>query len=566
MEYKKETKNCQNCKNDFIIESDDFSFYEKMKVPRPTFCSECRRQRRMAWRNFINFYHRKSALTDKGVLSIYSPESGVPVMSAKEWHTKDWNPYQYGMNYDFSKPFFAQYADLLKKVPKPAMDNDDGLMSVNCEYTSDFAMGKDCYLVIKAWKLENVMYSFYVVNSRDLVDVNTSFGKDEENYETINTKQCYKCRNVIDCQSCVECLFSFDLRNCNNCLLSTGLRGKSYCYKNEEVGKEKYLKILKSYNLHTYSGTEKAQVEFEIIYKNAPKKSLRMVNCNNSLGDLLFNCNNCNRCFCVLESENSSYCTFADGVKDSLDADASGGSELTYESDLAAYCSKVVGSYSAWYCQDSAYLNQVYRSKNCFGCTGLKDAQYCILNKQYSKEEYFKIIEMIIKHMNEMPYTDKIGRKYVYGDFLPIELSYFGYNDSVANDLYQMSKKEIENNHYVFQENSHKDNVEGAIDSISLQDSIHDVNDDILKKVLISKSTKRHYKITQDELSFYKKHNIPIPRESFYERYERRFKLATSYKLFKSKSSKSGIEILTSYNPNDNQIVWSIEEYKKNFE
>jgi len=561
-----ETKNCQNCKNDFVIEADDFGFYEKIKVPSPTFCPGCRRQRRMAWRNFINFYHRKSILTGKNVLSVYSPESGVPVMSPKEWHTDDWDPHKYGVDYDFSKSFFEQYADLLKRVPKPAMDNDDGLLSKNCEYTSDFAMGKDCYLVIKAWKLENVMYSFYVVNSRDLIDVNTSFGKDEENYETINTKQCYKCRNIIDCQGCVESLFSFDLRNCNNCFMCTGLRGKSYCYKNKEVGKEKYLEILNSYNLHTHSGTEKAQIEFNSIYRGHPKKAIRMVNCSNSIGDLLFNCNNCQHCFCVLDSENSSYCTFADGVKDSLDADASGGSELAYESDLAAFCSRIIGSYSAWNCQDSAYLNQVYRSKNCFGCTGLKDAKYCILNKQYKKEDYFDMVEKIKKHMNEFPFIDSVGRIYKYGDFLPIELSYFGYNDSVANDLYEMSQNEIEDNHYVFQENKIKDNVSDAIDSILLPDSIHDINDDILNKVLISKGTKRQYKITEDELNFYKKNNIPIPRESFYERYERRFKLATSFKLYKSKSSKSGVDILTSYDPSNNQIVWSIEEYKKHFE
>ena len=30
---KSETRNCQNCKKDFVIEPDDFSFYEKIKVP-----------------------------------------------------------------------------------------------------------------------------------------------------------------------------------------------------------------------------------------------------------------------------------------------------------------------------------------------------------------------------------------------------------------------------------------------------------------------------------------------------------------------------------------------------
>lgn len=33
-----ETKSCQNCKKDFIIEPEDFNFYSKMKVPAPTWC------------------------------------------------------------------------------------------------------------------------------------------------------------------------------------------------------------------------------------------------------------------------------------------------------------------------------------------------------------------------------------------------------------------------------------------------------------------------------------------------------------------------------------------------
>ena len=52
---KSETKQCQNCKKDFIIEPDDFGFYEKIKIPPPTFCPECRMQRRLAWRNDFVF-------------------------------------------------------------------------------------------------------------------------------------------------------------------------------------------------------------------------------------------------------------------------------------------------------------------------------------------------------------------------------------------------------------------------------------------------------------------------------------------------------------------------------
>ena len=46
---KSETKICQNCKNNFAIESEDFNFYEKMQVPPPVWCPHCRLVRRLAW-------------------------------------------------------------------------------------------------------------------------------------------------------------------------------------------------------------------------------------------------------------------------------------------------------------------------------------------------------------------------------------------------------------------------------------------------------------------------------------------------------------------------------------
>ena len=563
MDYQPENKICQNCKKEFIIEADDFSFYEKMKVPAPTFCPDCRKQRRFAWRNYINFYHRKD-INGKDVISLYSPESNIPVLNSKDWNNYAVDIHEYGVAYDFSKPFFNQYSDLLRKVPRLAMDNDDGLLSTDCKYTNDFLLGKNCYLVIKAWKLEDVMYSFYVVNSKNLVDVCTSFGKDEGNYETVNTKQCYQCKFIVDSQSCIDCLYSYDLRNCSNCLLCSNIRGKKYCYKNKQYTKEEYEDMLKSYKLNTYSGSQKCFSEFNDLYKKSPKKSLRMINCENSLGDLLVNCKNCHECFCILESENASYCNFADGVRDSLDADASGGSELAYESDLTDFCYRIIGSYFSTHCQDSYYISNVHRSKNCFGCSGLRDAEYCILNKQYTKEEYEKLLSRIISHMTEMPYIDKKGNKHHFGDFLPIELSYFGYNDSMANDVFPLTEKEIKENGFKYQENQHRDTIEGVLSVDNIPDDINDVKNEILNNIYVSNG--RQYKITKDELNFYKKYQIPIPRESFHDRFIRRSKLMTSFKLYKSKSSKSGEEIVTSHDPKDGLNVYSINEYKKEFE
>lgn len=38
MTYQLEIKICQNCKNRFIIEPEDFAFYEKIGVSAPIFC------------------------------------------------------------------------------------------------------------------------------------------------------------------------------------------------------------------------------------------------------------------------------------------------------------------------------------------------------------------------------------------------------------------------------------------------------------------------------------------------------------------------------------------------
>jgi len=48
-------------------------------------------------------------------------------------------------------------------------------------------------------------------------------------------------------------------------------------------------------------------------------------------------------------------------------------------------------------------------SHDCFGCVGLKHAEYSILNKRYSKDEYFSLKKKIIEHMYLMPYKDTRG-------------------------------------------------------------------------------------------------------------------------------------------------------------
>ncbi|MBU0626264.1 hypothetical protein KKG31_00500 [Patescibacteria group bacterium] len=48
-------------------------------------------------------------------------------------------------------------------------------------------------------------------------------------------------------------------------------------------------------------------------------------------------------------------------------------------------------------CSNIYYCEHCFGCDHCFGCVSLKNKKYCILNKQYSKEEYEKIVGQIIE-------------------------------------------------------------------------------------------------------------------------------------------------------------------------
>ncbi|MEK7482324.1 MAG: hypothetical protein AAB620_00835, partial [Patescibacteria group bacterium] len=118
-----ETKICQNCKQDFIIEPADFDFYNKIKVPPPTFCPECRMQRRFIFRNERVLYKRECDLCDRAVISIYPLKTEFPVYCLSCWWSDKWDASAYFKKIDFTRPLLEQMIELRKIVPRPHTNN-----------------------------------------------------------------------------------------------------------------------------------------------------------------------------------------------------------------------------------------------------------------------------------------------------------------------------------------------------------------------------------------------------------------------------------------------------------
>src|SRR3989338_8334141 len=167
MQMNQETKNCQNCKKDFTIESEDFNFYEKIKVPPPTRCFECRQQRRYAWRNERTLYRRNCDLCKKSTVTIYSPNKPYKVYCNECWWGDGWDTTSYSRDFDFSRPFFEQFHELQLRVPRMALLNKN---SVNSEYTNHSSDNKNCYMCVSSLHGENNLYSAWIIKSRDCVD------------------------------------------------------------------------------------------------------------------------------------------------------------------------------------------------------------------------------------------------------------------------------------------------------------------------------------------------------------------------------------------------------------
>lgn len=219
-------------------------------------------------------------------------------------------------------------------------------------------------------------------------------------------------------------------------------------------------------------------------------------------------------------------------------------------------------------CLNLEYCIHCHSSSNLFACVGLRHKKYCILNKQYTKKEYEELVPRIKQHMNDMPYTDKKGRIYKYGEFFPIELSPFSYNETIANEYFPLTKEQALKQGYSWYDKP-KAEYKPTIKAKDLPDNIKDVNKDILKEVIKCSSPNcagsSVFRIIPQELKFYKKMNLPLPHLCPDCRHRERIKQRNPLKLWKRQCMNKGCKntFQTTYSPERKEIIYCEECYLK---
>lgn len=522
---------CQVSKKQFTLSDEDIAFYDKVSpvingkkypIPLPTLSSEERLRRRWAFRNERSLYNNTCAKSGKAIVSIFPPSLPITVYEQQHWWNKDWDGTEYGRDFDFSRPFFDQFAELLRAVPHPNLLNDVAT-SENSDYVNCTIGLKNCYMLFDAGSSQDCYYSNIINGSRDCLDC-TAVVDSELSYELIGSLSCYNCRFVIDSDSCRDSAFLYACRSCKDCFGCYNLRHRQYCWFNEQLTAEEFKKRYDAFKRCGYQEYQAIKADFLERIKQATREYAYLMGSENSTGNVLVRSNNTHYGFDSDSNQDAKFTISTTNIRSSYDIEHTYDAELSLEI-LAA--TNIYQNFFSFYTIHSQYIFYSYlacSSKNCFGCAGVKGQEYCILNKKYTKEAYEALVPRIIEHMQ------KTGE---WGQFFPMSVSLHGYNETLANDYFPLTQAEaIAKGAHWSSFEAPKPQAAKTVLAADLPDSIDDVTDEILNQVIVCQATGKLFRITKQELAFYRTHGLPLPRVNHDTRYLDRLSIRLPRKLW----------------------------------
>src|SRR3989338_4312979 len=511
-----ENRFCQNCKQNFVIEPEDFKFYEKISVPPPTFCPKCRLQRRLAFFNIFNLYERECDLCKKKTISTHPKDSPYIVYCPPCWWSDNWDPLDYGRDYDFSKPFFEQFDKFWREVPILGLSLDLPTLKTS-PWNNHAGNLKNCYMIFHGDFNENSAYGFYLNKNHSLLDTTAAI-QTELLYDSMH---CYKTsrgaglRNQV--VNSLDCLFVRYAFNCQNCFASANIRNKKYLIFNNPYAREEYFEEIKRYDLGSHKTYKEVKKLAEEHWKKFPPKPHQDDMSVGSTGSHIFQSKNCKESLEVVGAEDSKYLWLmsTSPIKDCYDISSWGNNiALSYDCCTVGetgsglkFCQETgINLYNAEYCKLST------GGSNHFGCVSIKKGEYVIFNKKYSEKDFYEFRQRIVAHMQKMPYRDVNSIEYKYGEFFPPELSSFAYNETLARYFFPLSKEEALNKRYRWRDHEiPEQEITKSTDDVP--DHIKDAPDSIVEEVIGCKTCGRGFRIIPMELAFLRRLNVPIPRE-----------------------------------------------------
>jgi hypothetical protein len=543
-------RTCRHCQQGFVLTEDELAMVKKFDVPAPEQCFACGQKRRLLFRNGRHLYRRTCDATGDSIISIYAPDKPYKVYKSDFWFSDRWDPLDYAREIDFSRPFFDQLRDLILTVPRLALTN---INAVNSDYCNMSEGNKNCYLIFGGDFNEDSMYGIFGMRNKSVIDCDSS-NENERCYWMGDSFNCYGCQFTFDSKNCSDCAFISDSTGCRDCILCTNLTQKQYCIENEQLSKEEYEKHKAELLDGSHSRQGKNLARLHDLRAKRIVRPAHILASEDCSGDYIVNSKNCYACFDSWDCQDMRNIILASKTKDALNSSCIGDrTEMAYEmqSTINAYDCRF--SFSVFDSQSVECSDFVLNSSNIFGGVCLNKKHYCILNRQYSEEEFRRLRVKLIEHMK------KTGE---WGRFLPTSLCPFGYNESTAADYWPLTKEQALAEGFSWYDQQEEPlAVEKTIAAGQLPDGIVDTPDDVLNWAITCEKSGRLFRLIRQELEFYRQNNLPLPRLHPSERHLERLSMRTPRYLHNRQCANCKKAIKTVYTPDRPETVYCEECY-----
>lgn len=545
---------CAITQEAFVVSDLEMELRKKLHIDNVPTTAPWVRMRHLAafWQHWA-LHNRKCDKTGKAIVSAFAEKCPYPVWHKDEWQ-KHANPPS--AEFDFKKPFFEQAWKLFLQCPIP---HKIGFENQNSEYTDDCWHSKNIYLAHSVYKGEDLSYCYRSIQEKDsqfcVYSKNSTLSLD-----LTNCFHCFETLYSVNCRKISNSAFLFDCRNCSHCLFCCNLRNKQYCYGNQQLTKDEFLKKEKEWNFSSQKIYAQAQIFFQQMMQTlAYFRSTHITHSENCAGDNIEDSRNAQRCFFANNLEDC-YNFLRGGLpaKDCLDC-----VNVAFDAELLFNCADAQGNvykcsncFLINQCQFCDYCENCFQCKQCFGCCGLVGKEYHILNKEYSPEEYEALREKIISYMEKT----KEWNHFFPGHFAPNP-----YDESLAGFHFPLSKIEQQELEFRVNENEERKNTHYSLPE-EIPDSVDDIENEnkLMKKIFWDTEFKKPFQIRKNDIEFSKKIGCPLPNTYYMKRIQKNFRwIPFDGKPRKTTCGKCGMRIQTSWNAKYNEHILCEECYLK---
>lgn len=289
------------------------------------------------------------------------------------------------------KAFYQEYQKLLASRPKESNtllnseESDYGDLIVNC---------KKVYYGFDTTQCEDSFYQYDAYKNKNCID--TSFTAESELcHQATDSHQCYNCTEILSCGQLQNCAYSYLCTNCQDCFGCVNLYQQRFCFFNTQLTEGEYKEKVAKYVATKTPQEIWAEVnKLRLSFPRSPR--IESQNKKTDYGDYIYFNKDCYYIFDATRNVDCGYIYNSHRNKNSYDQTYCMENELCYElvDSIKSYNSAYAKGIEQ--CTNVLFGRDLINCMDCLGCADLKNEKYCILNKQYTPEEYEKEKQSIL--------------------------------------------------------------------------------------------------------------------------------------------------------------------------